>query len=254
MADTITLNITDTQNNFTVSINPLGQIGLPPGGSIGQFLTKKSDLDFDAGWATGSGGGGVPEAPIDGNLYGRKDADWFVVPSGVGGSAVWGTITGTLSSQIDLQSALNVKVNSSSLAMVAMTGNYTDLIDRPTIPAAQVNSDWNSVSGVSQILNKPTIPIVPANGKGYAVIDFGAFPGKNSATVTITGLTTISNTDVPIANIVSGEYGVFTSDDIVLISSIIEVSCTVPIAGTGFTISAKSVEKLQGQIQIAWKF
>lgn len=28
----------------------------------------------------------------------------------------------------------------------------------PTIPAAQVNSDWNSNSGVSQILNKPTIP------------------------------------------------------------------------------------------------
>lgn len=26
------------------------------------------------------------------------------------------------------------------------------------IPAAQVNSDWNSVSGISQILNKPTIP------------------------------------------------------------------------------------------------
>jgi hypothetical protein len=31
-------------------------------------------------------------------------------------------------------------------------------INKPTIPAAQVNSDWNSSSGVSQILNKPTIP------------------------------------------------------------------------------------------------
>ena len=29
-----------------------------------------------------------------------------------------------------------------------------------TIPAAQVNSDWNSSSGVSEILNKPTIPTV----------------------------------------------------------------------------------------------
>lgn len=28
----------------------------------------------------------------------------------------------------------------------------------PTIPAAQVNSDWNASSGVAQILNKPTIP------------------------------------------------------------------------------------------------
>ena len=28
----------------------------------------------------------------------------------------------------------------------------------PSIPAAQVNSDWNATSGVAQILNKPTIP------------------------------------------------------------------------------------------------
>lgn len=32
--------------------------------------------------------------------------------------------------------------------------------NKPTIPAAQVNSDWNSNSGVSQILNKPSIPLI----------------------------------------------------------------------------------------------
>lgn len=30
--------------------------------------------------------------------------------------------------------------------------------NKPTIPSAQVNSDWNASSGVAQILNKPTIP------------------------------------------------------------------------------------------------
>lgn len=30
--------------------------------------------------------------------------------------------------------------------------------NKPSIPAAQVNSDWNANSGVAQILNKPTIP------------------------------------------------------------------------------------------------
>lgn len=30
--------------------------------------------------------------------------------------------------------------------------------NNPSIPAAQVNSDWSSGSGASQILNKPTIP------------------------------------------------------------------------------------------------
>lgn len=32
--------------------------------------------------------------------------------------------------------------------------------NKPTIPAAQVNSDWDAVSGVAQIMNKPSIPII----------------------------------------------------------------------------------------------
>ena len=44
------------------------------------------------------------------------------------------------------------------LHKVAKTGSYNDLNDKPTIPAAQVNSDWNASSGVAEILNKPTIP------------------------------------------------------------------------------------------------
>lgn len=47
-------------------------------------------------------------------------------------------------------------VQPSQLATVATSGSYADLSNTPTIPAAQVNSDWTAVSGVSQILNKPT--------------------------------------------------------------------------------------------------
>jgi hypothetical protein len=39
----------------------------------------------------------------------------------------------------------------------ATSGDY-QILNKPTIPAAQVNSDWNAVSGVAQILNKPFIP------------------------------------------------------------------------------------------------
>lgn len=46
----------------------------------------------------------------------------------------------------------------SGLAAVATTGAYSSLTGTPVIPPAQVNSDWNSNSGVSQILNKPSIP------------------------------------------------------------------------------------------------
>ena len=54
-------------------------------------------------------------------------------------------------------------VSDSDLATVATTGNYNDLLHKPVIPAAQVNSDWNSTSGVSAILNKPDIPAAQVN-------------------------------------------------------------------------------------------
>lgn len=36
--------------------------------------------------------------------------------------------------------------------------------NKPTIPAAQVNTDWNSVSGLSQLLNKPSFATVSTTG------------------------------------------------------------------------------------------
>lgn len=53
--------------------------------------------------------------------------------------------------------------NKPVLATVAATGAYADLSGKPTIPAAQVQSDWNAVSGAAQILNKPTIPAAQVN-------------------------------------------------------------------------------------------
>lgn len=45
----------------------------------------------------------------------------------------------------------------SSLAAVATSGDYNDLSNRPSTPAAQVNSNWLASSGVAQILNKPNL-------------------------------------------------------------------------------------------------
>lgn len=49
--------------------------------------------------------------------------------------------------------------NKPNLATVATSGSYNDLSDKPTIPAAQVNSDWNATSGVARILNKPDLTV-----------------------------------------------------------------------------------------------
>ena len=41
-------------------------------------------------------------------------------------------------------------------------GNYFNLTNKPSIPAAQVNSDWDATGGVSAILNKPVVPALPS--------------------------------------------------------------------------------------------
>ena len=61
-----------------------------------------------------------------------------------------------LSTIRDGASAGATAVQPGDLATVATSGSYNDLINKPTIPAEQVNSNWNATSGVAQILNKPT--------------------------------------------------------------------------------------------------
>lgn len=86
---------------------------------------------------------------------------------------------------------LSAKADISSLANVATSGNYNDLTNKPTIPAAQVNSDWDAVSGVAQILNKPSLSTVATSGN-YA--DLNNKPSSSdfiqslNGTVTLTGV------------------------------------------------------------------
>ncbi len=44
------------------------------------------------------------------------------------------------------------------------TGSTIEWTTFPTIPAAQVNSDWNATSGVAQITNRPTLAAVATSG------------------------------------------------------------------------------------------
>ena len=55
-------------------------------------------------------------------------------------------------------------LDSSDVSAVAISGDYDDLLNKPTIPSAQVNSDWNAVSGVAEILNKPSLATVATSG------------------------------------------------------------------------------------------
>ena len=61
------------------------------------------------------------------------------------------------------------KANKADLATVATSGDYDDLINKPTIPAAQVQSDWGEtgIGEPSFIKNKPTNVSAFTNDAGY---------------------------------------------------------------------------------------
>lgn len=66
--------------------------------------------------------------------------------------------------------------NKPSLAAVATSGNYNDLQNKPTIPAPQVNSDWNASSGIARILNKPNLAPVATSGSYNDLTDKPSAP------------------------------------------------------------------------------
>ena len=58
----------------------------------------------------------------------------------------------------------NSLTNRPGLCNVALSGSYLDLSGCPTIPAAQVQTDWNVTSGLGVVLNKPTLSTVAVSG------------------------------------------------------------------------------------------
>ena len=92
-----------------------------------------------------------------------------------------------------MQSALSVKANSADLATVATTGSYNDLTNKPTIPAAQIQSDWNQSdnSAADYIKNKPVNVSAFTNDAGYltqhqSLADYSTTQEMNTAIATAT--------------------------------------------------------------------
>ena len=81
------------------------------------------------------------------------------------------TTSNMLATMSDLPAA---QVNSDWNAV----SGVAQILNKPTIPAAQVNSDWNAVSGVAQILNKPTIPAAQVNSDWNASSGVAAILNK----------------------------------------------------------------------------
>lgn len=67
--------------------------------------------------------------------------------------------------------------------------------NKPSIPAAQVNSDWNASSGVAQILNKPSLATVATSGSYSDLSNKPSIPTATSDLTNDSGYITAS--DIP---------------------------------------------------------
>lgn len=92
--------------------------------------------------------------------------------------------------------------------------------------------------------------------QGTATIDFGATPGTNTASVTVTGQSGILSGSLVEAFLmadttVSGSAG-HNEPEHQLLAGKVGLTCGEVIAGTGFTIHAVSELRLTSTIQVRW--
>ena len=80
--------------------------------------------------------------------------------------------------------------------------------NKPSIPSAQVNSDWNAVSGVAQILNKPILATVATTGSYPDLINKPTIPAAqvNSDWNAVSGIAQILNKPILATVATSGSY------------------------------------------------
>lgn len=86
-----------------------------------------------------------------------------------------------------------------------------------------------------------------ASGTGTATINFGAYPGSNEASVTVTGIAAIGATAKAEAFFMRSTSTDHTASDHSYAAMLTGLSCGDVVAATGFTIYARSSEKLTGQ-------
>lgn len=129
----------------------------------------------------------------DSTIYIKKDAGTIVGPFAVsGGAAVWGGITGTLSDQTDLNSALNAKAPLASptftgvpAAPTATGGTNTTQVATTAFVQAAITALVNSAPGALDTLNELAAAL--GNDANFASTVTSALATKLDANSTIDG-------------------------------------------------------------------
>jgi hypothetical protein len=88
---------------------------------------------------------------------------------------------------------------------------------------------------------------------GIATIDFGTHPGSNEASVAITGESSITSTSKVEAWVMADDSTTdHTANDHKYFAAFAALTCGTPTNAVGFTIYARSLEKLVGTFKVRW--
>jgi hypothetical protein len=151
--------------NTTASFAPLGNYATLVGGTVpsSQLPSYVDDvLEFStlSGFPTTGESGKIYTAIATNKIYRWSGSTYIEIsPSPGSTDSVTEGLTNLYFTSARAISAVtwSTLTGKPTFAAVATSGSYADLSNKPSIPAAQVQSDWNASSGLGVILNKPTL-------------------------------------------------------------------------------------------------
>jgi hypothetical protein len=186
----------------------------------------------------------LTDAPSDGNEYVRKNAAWAVASAG--GGVAWGAITGTLSSQTDLQTALDDKL---ALSGGTMTGGLTlsatgiifsDATTLTTAPAGSALAADQLTAGVVTA-NPTTGPTTAGDVLQYDGTDLIWAAGGGGGGLTISSLSNGATSTLDATVPTSGQALSYNGTDLIWETPVApgpSVSSTVSTAYSSHTLVA----------------
>ncbi len=194
-----------------------------------------SACDIPADWAIGGGSPSTPPSPLPGIILRVNTVDNVnqhlldltaganITITDLGDGRVkfdatgdvgtnWGSIGGLLSNQLDLQAALDLKADISSLGAAAFSNDYTDLDNLPTIPSelddlSDVNAPTPSNGQVLTWNGTEWVASTPSTGSGTVTSVGLSVPAPANAALSVSGSpVTTSGTLAITANGIAAQY------------------------------------------------
>ena len=177
-------NVAYTESrNVTTNRNGVVSFAIGDAGRTAHSGTELADI---TGWNGASiavtfhlaGGDVTTDMPVATIPYALEAGNIITTVAGLSDAADYAKVS-------MVRDTLGYYTPTADLATVATSGSYNDLTNKPTIPAAQVQSDWNATSGMAQIKNKPTLATVATSGSYNDLTNKPTIPTVNNATLTV---------------------------------------------------------------------